>query len=151
MKRQKITVGAILEISIYNEYYTYAQILPNSSIGFIDCKFNKPLTDFSILEQLPVLFILAVYNSAINQGRWLKVGKIPLKIDFLPFKFIQDMHHPNNFELYNPNTGDITPASRDECIGLECAAVWEPEHVESRIRDYNNGVPNIWVKQLAMK
>ena len=78
---------------------------------------------------------------------------MPIKQEYqtTPLKFIQDSLNPNNFELYNPNTGEITKATREQCEGLECAAVWEAEHVEDRLRDYFDGKPNTWVEQLAIK
>jgi len=42
------------------------------------------------------------------------------------------------------------PASREECAGLEAAAVWEPEHVEDRLRDHFAGRPNKWVESLRI-
>ncbi|WP_448115483.1 hypothetical protein [Mesorhizobium amorphae] len=35
-------------------------------------------------------------------------------------------------------------------IGLECAAVWDPEHVVDRLRDPADGRPNKWVERLAV-
>lgn len=64
-------------------------------------------------------------------------------------KFIQDVLNPEKFELYDPNNGEIIPATKEQIQGLECAAVWEAEHVESRIIDYYEGRPNKWVKQLS--
>lgn len=43
------------------------------------------------------------------------------------------------------------PATRDECAGLERAAVWSPKHIEDRLRDHRAGRPNIWVDSLALK
>ena len=34
------------------------------------------------------------------------------------------------------------PASPSEIEGLECAAMWEPHHVEERLRDHFAGIPN---------
>ena len=65
-------------------------------------------------------------------------------------QFIQDPINPEKFELYNPNTGEITSTTRDEAKGLERAAVWEAEHIESRLRDYYEGKENTWVNQLKI-
>ena len=69
----------------------------------------------------------------------------------LPLQFIQDELNPKNYQLYDPNTGQISKASKEECIGLERAAVWEAEHVEDRLRDFYSGVQNKWVEQLKIK
>ena len=66
-------------------------------------------------------------------------------------QFIQDALNPIMFSLYNPNTGEITDTTKDKVLGLEAAAVWEAEHVESRVKDYYNATTNIWVEQLKIK
>ncbi|MCK0115021.1 Imm26 family immunity protein [Gelidibacter sp. F63206] len=149
MKKQIRTIGAIVEIDLKNGDYCYAQIL-NDGLAFYDLKVKEKLSDFDVLLECPVLFFLSVYRDAISQGRWLKVGKLTIRKEFevLPMKFIQDGLNPNIFELYNPNTGDITRTTKDKITGLERAAVWEANHVEDRLRDYYDGKPNVWLEQL---
>jgi hypothetical protein len=153
MAKQRITTGAILEVNIEGQYYVYTQILGKAGYAFFDYKSKEKLEDLTVLLSARILFILSVYDDIITKGEWLKVGKLPIRSDLLvqPLQFIQDNLNPNNFEHYNPNTGEITKATREECEGLERAAVWEANHVEDRIRDYYLGVPNIWVEQLKIK
>lgn len=70
MVKQKITIGSILEIKIC-DYYCYAQILGKASYAFFDFKSVNKLTDLSLLESSPVLFILAVYNHVVTKGKWI--------------------------------------------------------------------------------
>jgi hypothetical protein len=42
-------------------------------------------------------------------------------------------------------------ATRAACEGLERSAVWDPEHVEDRLRDHRAGRTNKWVESLAVK
>lgn len=154
MAKQRIIEGAILEINIQGEYFSYAQILSRGlGYAFFDFKSNERLKDVKILLNSNVLFILMVYNDIINDGVWTKVGKLPLRNDLLiqPMKFIQDPLEPSRFEIYNPNTGEIRRATKKECEGLERAAVWEAIHVEEKIRDYFLGVPNFWTKKLKIR
>lgn len=154
MGKQRITEGSILEIKIENRYYVYAQILTKGlGYAFFDFKSTQRLMDFTVLKDAKILFILMVYSDVITQGRWLKVGKLPIRESLVvqPMKFIQDSLSPEKFELYNPNNGEIIPATKQEVLGLECAAVWEAEHVESRISDYYEARPNIWVEKLRIK
>lgn len=146
MKRQRITIGSILEIHINNEYYAYAQILFNACYTFFDYKSTTQLTNFTVLERAPVLFIIAVYNDVVTQGHWIKVGKMPIRDDYktLPMKYIKDMVD-GGFSLYNPNTGEISPATKEQCKGLEVAAVWEADAVEERITDFYNGKLNQYI------
>ena len=99
----------------------------------------------------PILFIIAVYNDAVARGRWVKIGRIPLEpaLQQLPLQFIQDALNETTFSLYDNVT--IRPAIQADCIGLERAAVWEPEHVEPRIADFYRGEANVWVEQLRLR
>ena len=142
-----------MKINLKNGYYNYAQIVENG-IAFFDIYTKDPeLEDLSILLEKPVLFILEVYRDVISTGLWLKVGKLPIREDLktLPMQCIQDALNETQFELYNPNTGEVTKATREECEGLETCAVWEAYHVESRLRDHYNGVPNDIVEALKIK
>lgn len=153
MSKQRITKGSIHEINIDNVYNIYTQVLSNSEYAFFDFKTKDHLADLEVLENAPILFIIAVHKSAIAEGRWPKVGKLPIRneLTVLPMNFIQDSLNPSFFELYNPNTGEITPATKEECLGLESAAVWEANHVEDRIRDHYNGVTNASVEALKIQ
>ncbi|WP_281322744.1 Imm26 family immunity protein [Flavobacterium aestivum] len=148
-KRQKITVGSILEINIDDRYYAYVQILDKGGYAFFDYKSEKHLTDLSILQEKPILFIVGVYEDVVKKGHWLKVGKLDIRqeLEIQPMQFIQDAQHPDRFEFYNPNTGDITPTTKDKVKGLERAAVWDANHVEDRIRSHYEGTTSIWMKE----
>ncbi|GGF11539.1 Immunity protein 26 [Chishuiella changwenlii] len=149
MKKQRITKGSILEIPIDGKYYVYAQILEKSSYVFFNFTSKEQITDFEILNEKPILFIIAVYNHVITKGEWLKVGKMSIRkeLEVLPMHFIQDALNPTHFELYNPNTGEIVPTTKKEIIGLERASVWDKIHIEDRIRDFYNKVPCIWLEE----
>lgn len=136
-----------------NGYHTYGRILENGCYAFYDGLERKEINDLQDLAKRKILFIIAVYNSAINSGRWIKIGKLPLddELKNLPLNFIKDALDPEYFKIYNPNTGIIRPAEKMECSGLECAAVWEAEHVEERILDHYAGKPNKWVESLKLK
>ncbi|MBW1617528.1 MULTISPECIES: immunity 26/phosphotriesterase HocA family protein [Empedobacter] len=148
MKSQRITKGSILEISIDNRYYIYAQILGKSSYVFFDYKSVDKIVDLNLLKDKKILFIISVFDQIITKGEWPKVGKLDIRkeLEVLPMNFIQDALNPTNFELYNPNTGEIVPITKNEIIGLERAAVWDKNHVEDRVRDFYNNVPCVWLE-----
>ena len=145
MKRQKITIGSILEISIENSYYVYAQILGKASYVFFNLKSSEKLINLEILKNAKILFINAVYNDVVNSGRWLKVGKISIREDLktFPLKFIHWPHDKIKWGIYDPNTGEIRNSTKEECKGLEVAAVYEAEHIEERLSDYFAGRINL--------
>ena len=147
--RQRRVVGAVMEINIDNEYYVYAQSYPHSQEVVFDYRSSEPLKDLSVLLSAKQLFRIAVYRRVIGSGYWKKVGKLPLREDLLPvqMKYIYHKFDSIQFEIYNPATGKVTPATKDECRGLEEAAVWDYGAIIDRIRDYYNGVPCIWLNE----
>ena len=147
--RQKRVVGAVMEINIDDKYYVYAQSYPHTQEVIFDYRSKEPLKDLSVLLSAKQLFRVTVYRRVIGSGYWKKVGKLPLREDLLPVQMEYIYHEFDNiqFELYNPATGKVTPATKDECRGLEEAAVWDYGAIIDRIRDYYNGVPCIWLNE----
>lgn len=147
--RQKRIVGAVMEINIDDEYYVYAQSYPYSQEVVFDYRSSKPLEDLSVLLSAKQLFRVAVYRRVIGSGYWKKVGKLPLREDLLPvqMKYVYHKYDDIQFEIYNPATGTMTPSTKEECRGLEEAAVWDYGAIAERIRDHYNGVPCIWLNE----
>ena len=152
MKRQQRTVGAVVRIDLGNGQFSFARILDKANYAFYDVITRDKDTGINAILDRPILFILSVYNDVVTKGLWEKVGYAPLEnaLKILPKKYIQDKH-TGKVELYDTNTGIITPSSLDQVAGLECAAVWESNHVEERIRDHYANRPNVWVAQLSIK
>jgi hypothetical protein len=152
VKKQRRTIGAVVKINLGDGNHSYARILDKASFAIYDfmTKSEKTIDEITAKN---ILFIVAVYDDVITDGRWEKIGSKPLEeeLKILPMKYMQDSINPNNFSLYNPNTGEIIPAKRGDCAGLECAAVWEAEHVEDRIRDHYAGKKNKWLEQLEIR
>lgn len=153
MVKQKRTVGAFVKIHLPDNRWAYARILEHASYAIYDLITTEPIEDVNKIAGKDILFYVSVYKDAITAGRWRKIGTLPLEdiLTRLPSKFIQDPIDPNVFRLYDPNTGTMTSARKEDCIGLECAAVWEPEHVEERILDHYANRPNIWLEKMKIK
>ena len=67
----------------------------------------------------------------------------------LPLKFIQDPIDETRFSIYE--NGAIPAATREQCRGLERASIWEPEHVEDRLRAHYAGNVNHIVELLKLR
>ena len=140
IKLKKRTVGDIVQIPLGDGTHTYARVLPEASFAFYDSRTTEDLTVEQVIGR-QILFFVAVMNHAITEGRWTIIGHVPVDDGLqAPPKFIQDALDSNKFRIYKD--GQMRPATRQECIGLECAAVWEPEHVEERLRDHYAGRKN---------
>lgn len=106
------------------------------------------------VSRLPVLFRIWVANHAVTRGRWPVIGRVAITPENSaePFFYKQDAI-TGRLALYHSTfaaTNWERPASLAECAGLEAAAVWEPEHVEDRLRDHFAGRSNKWVESLRI-
>lgn len=146
---QRISPGSFFRINLPCRKYAYGRILNNANYVFYDRFSDEELNDLEDLIKCNILFTIAVHNSAINSGRWLKIGMFELDetLMVLPMKFIQDRNNLEDIQSYNSNTGEILASNYNACIGLERASVWDPEHVESRLCDHLAGRPNVWVER----
>ncbi len=145
--------GAFIEIVLPNGKYAYGRILQKASFAFYNIYSDNNISDINAIQKSEILFINSVYKYAITKNRWKIIGVLDIepKLKELPMEFIQDNLAPTQFEIYNPNTGEVRCAIKIECIGLERAAVWEPEHVEERIIDFFEEKPNKWFESLKIK
>jgi immunity protein 26 of polymorphic toxin system len=145
--------GAFIEIGLPNGQFTYGRILPKASFAFYNIYSDKKVEDVKELVGLDVLFITAVYKAAISTDRWKIIGfsKLKPELSFLQPKFIQDESNPEKFKIYDPNTGDMKFCKKEECVGLERATVWEPEHIEERIVDHFEKRPNALMESLKLQ
>jgi hypothetical protein len=153
MKRKKYpkrVVGDIVSISLGDGFKTYSRVLNEAMFAFYDCRTEEQPPIDTIISS-SILFKVAVMKYAVTRGHWEIVGHAPLEsaLQNLPPKFMQDLHRPGKFRIYHQ--GQIRPATLEECIGLECAAVWDPIHVEDRLRDHYTGRKNKWVESLKLR
>lgn len=151
-KRQRRRVGDIVSIALGHGKYGFGLILEGALIAFYDYQADQP-NPAGIIETLrckPVAFALWVMNYAVTSGRWTVIGRmeIPESLREKPKFFMQDAL---SGELsITTHGGDRIPATREQCAGLERAAVWDPEHVEDRLVDHFASRPNKWVESLRL-
>ncbi|HRG45727.1 MAG TPA: Imm26 family immunity protein [Leptospiraceae bacterium] len=149
LKKQQRTIGAFIKIPLEKGYHTYARILKATAFAFYDSLTKEDITDLQNIAHSPILFIASVYNDAITNGHWLKIGKLPLETHLLtlPPQYVQDPIQPQNFTIiYDDSTVKI--ATIDECRNFERFAVWEPHAIEKRINDFYAGRKNKSVEDM---
>ncbi len=148
MPTHRRLVGAVHAVNIGSSY-VFCIALPEADFVFFDHRSSTPESPRDLLK-LPQLFRVSVHKSAWNKGRWPRVGVLEVPEDLLqPVpRFMRDALKTDQYSIYL--NGNVRPASRNECLGLERASVWEPVHVESRLSDHYAGKPNVWVQQLAL-
>jgi len=139
---RKRAIGAFIRIPIDENYHTYGRIIRNYVYAFYDLRTDLEITDLELIEKSPVLFKLWIHRSAINQGGWEIIGAKELLYDLkAPVTFFsQEIGHPEICQL------DIEGIKKRvepyECIGLERLSIWYYEHVQQRLLDHYNNVPN---------
>lgn len=150
MNTQRIKNGLLVEVNLGDGSCTFARVLSKAELAFYDFRRDlKSEVDIEEIYRSPILFIVSVMNDAIKSGRWKIHDCRPLEPSFerVRYYFMKDLI-TGEYSIYNANDGSIRPAKPGEEVGLEKAAVWEPENVEERLRDHYAGRENRWVKQL---
>jgi hypothetical protein len=154
-KRIRRNPGQFVAIDLGNGWRAFGRVLKEPLIAFYDHRAKADaVPELPCLAAQPLAFRIMVMNHAVTHGRWPVIGSLPLtpalsaSADF----FKQD---PINGQLsiYNDDLAPTfeRPATRSECQTLERAAVWDPEHVEDRLRDHFAAQPNKWVDSLRLR
>jgi hypothetical protein len=142
--------GQVLQIPLGDGASAFGRVLTNPLIGFYDLR-SETVPPIEQIIAAPILFKLWVMRYTVAKGRWHVLGHVPLSHDLLvePLFFKKDAL-TGALTIYRDRTGEEVPATLEECEGLECAAVWDPEHLEDRLRDHHAGRPCRWLKALAL-
>lgn len=149
MAKQERIEGSFLKIILPDGDFCYGRVLKEPLVAFYDLKAKKDCLIERVVS-LPILFKIWVMNNAITSGRWTVVGHVDLDDDLKKsVPFLKQDPISRKISLYIDSKE--TPAVYEQCVGLERAAVWSPEHVESRLYDYYMGTPNKWVESLKVK
>ncbi len=151
MKKQRFKEGALLQIDLKNGQYAFGRVINKEETLFYDF-FTNNISSLGLdkIYSAKELFRVPVMKYAITSGQWVVIDNKPIKADLaIPNKYFMQDVITKEFSIYHQ--GNILPATYEEIKDLESAAVWEPEHVEDRLRDYFSGTPNVWVEDLKPK
>jgi hypothetical protein len=146
----RYAAGAVLRVPLAGDRFAYAvmlAVLPYVAFYSMDARLG---------EQHPPdgePLVVGLERKAYSGGRWGKVvfRLRPQDIPPAPRFFRQNVMRPDDCEIIDPNTGESRAALPRECVGLERAAVWAAEHVESCLEDHYAGRPNDFVESLRLK
>jgi hypothetical protein len=144
------TPGNIAEIKL-NGAWSYAQVIKAPLMGFYAPRSEK-LTSVSSLEGEDFQFKIWVMKYALGKKGWPIIGHLELtEKQQEGVWFSKKDPISKRFKKYHSLTSVEVASTLEECIPLECAAVWDPIHIESRLIDALAGVPNKWVESLRAK
>ncbi len=146
-QRQRVRRGSIVQIDLGTGELGFAQVLEPPLMAFFDLKATECMAPDEIIKA-PIAFSVWVMKYAVSGGDWPVIGRAEVAEDLneRPAFYKRDRI---SGALYITYTGaEEVPATLDDVEGLECAAVWEPEHVVDRLNDYFAGRPNKWVESM---
>jgi len=138
-----------MRIHLGDGYDAFARVLANSQIAVYAHRVAHGSDVLSsVVYQSPVLFIVTVMKSAFS-GKWPEVDHNALEPSLeAPVEYFQKDRFTGTYSVYRSSDGSTRPSTYEECKGLEAAAVWEADQVESRLRDYFAGRSNPFVEQI---
>lgn len=147
-KRVRRRVGDVVSIPLSQMRFGFGWVLEEPLVAFFDHEDANRQPSAEQIAQYPVAFRIWVMNHAITEGRWPVIGRVAItqELKEAPWFFKQD---PLSGRLTITRDGAVEiPSTLEQCSHLERAAVWEPEHVEERLRDHFAGMPNKWVNSM---
>jgi hypothetical protein len=146
MAQKRWRPGDVVRKTLSDGWTYYARLLEVPWVAFYKHRAKEPGADLNEIVSKPVLFTLAVFKNFLAPGQWESIGNVRLNGSPAAPK-AQAIYRFNSYSILDA-TGAMRPATRQECEGLEPAAVWEPNHIDDRLQDTFAGRPNIWLEQL---
>lgn len=141
--------GDVFKVPLGDGKHAYAVALHHPLFGFFDIE-TEAEVPISEIEKRKFLFCVWVMKYAVSSGRWTKVGTTR-KFDGLYDNVSFQKQDAFNGRITSYTNGVEVPIDYETALTMEAAAVWDPDHVEDRLRDHFAGVPNKWVESLKPK
>ena len=126
----------------------FGRVLKEPLVAFYDLR-CRVVPRIEEIPTSPVIFKVWVMNHAVTSGRWPVLGNAPLTDDLLePPAFFKQDPISGQLSITYVGGGDEVPASFADCLHLERASVWDPDHVEARLNDHFAGRKNRWFESM---
>jgi hypothetical protein len=157
--RENRAPGRVVRIDLGDRRCAYGRQLLGPSVEFYDRLGTAgEAVDLLDVVSWPVAFTIWVMKYAFRRrDGWELLDVVPLTDEERAVVDRRAKQDPISraFSIYwsDPVAGTFgeTPATAQKCAGLEVAAVWDPGHVEDRLRDHFDGRPNKWVESIRLK
>ncbi len=145
MSKFRMTAGSVVAIPLDIGGFGYGQAITNVTMAFFRCWSPEILSAQEVVSQ-PVLFRLWIDPEAVRDGSWPKIGRAALSDDLLQSQptFIWSEFQKQPFIL--ADEGRMTPATIEECEGLERALMWGSGMVRCRLQDTLSGKQDRWIQ-----
>ena len=131
MKKIRPKIGDVFQITLPNSKYAYGRVYKDASIGIYKYLSDEP--NSPPIGSRDFLFIVGMYNDLLKTGELPIIGQDKFTSEesaWPPPTFIKDPIS-GAYSIYYQ--GLIRDAKVGEWIALECAAVWDLNHIIERI------------------
>ena len=127
--RRRPNVGDVVQFQLPDGSWAYGRVLHDASVAFYRGRSREP--GEPPIGSREFEFVVGVYDDVLGEAE--VVGHDPSvseREDWPPPNFIPDPIS-GSYQIYE--RGQTRPASPDECLGLERAAVWDRAHLLERL------------------
>jgi len=121
-RRSASDPGSVFEVALDDGALVYGIVVEFPLVAFFDLRAsNRPSLENILSSE--VLFRIWIMRSALGKSGWPVIGcaAVPPQLTATPIFYKFDPI-ARKFSLYS--NGIETPATREECLPLECASVW---------------------------
>ncbi|UHA74903.1 Imm26 family immunity protein [Paenibacillus sp. 481] len=129
-KRKRIKLGDVYAIPLSDGMFSFGRRFKDASIA-IYSHVSSSIED--VPQDEDYQFIVGVYDDVLKSGQWPVIENRPFGNEeeaWPPPAYVIDKL-TGGYSIYYK--GEMRKASKQECDGLEIAAVWEAEHIIDRI------------------
>lgn len=131
--------------------WAYGKVVDLPLMAFYAARTER-IADVTKLQSERFALRIWVMKYSIGKKGWPLIGCLPVSTDESAKQwFFKKDRISGRITKYQGSSSPEIPATVAECAGLECAAVWDPVHVESRLCDELAGKPNNIVESLKAK
>lgn len=126
---RRIRVGNLYGISLPNGKMSFGRLMRDGGLAIYNHIGNNI---FDLPQNEQYQFIVSIFNADINRDL-IYISNIPFateELEWPPPSYICDAIS-HEYRIYHK--GEISPSSKDKCIGLEQTAVWNSCHIIDRI------------------
>ena len=150
MPRATRGTGTFVRIPLADGSFAYGRILDVPYTAFYDYRTIEPSTDLALIATKRVLFSLVVRGR--SRTPWDPIGWLPLSDEVARpvVHFMQDLADYRKCTIFD-SAGLEKAATPEECVGLECAAVYEVHHVTERLLDELMGRTNPMALRMGVR
>lgn len=154
MTDRKRETGSVLRVPLGRGRYGFGRLLKGPMVEFFDVLQlgSAAAPTFNEIVGAPVLFRVSVMNAAVN--RWKEMGVLPLTPEeqAAVHRFGKQDSISGKLTIFWTNfTGEFgeVPATLEQCLELETAAVWTASHIQERLHEHFEGRSSSMVQSLA--